>query len=223
MRRGPVGERFGPDPARLPELLATPEPKRIPEDAADVRAAVTLLLTPEPEIPESIEALFGLRAEVEGDPWSGHVALPGGRRDTGDADLLDTARRELREETHIDLPRSACVGRLDDLHPRSTHLPSIAITPFVAWLPERPDVRENYELAGHIWIPISDLADPERRSTLERRTPVPRVFETIEYAGAVVWGLTLAIVEDFLWRIGARPRVPGRPAGGPDEANGETR
>lgn len=220
-----MANHFGLEPARLPELLATPEPKRIPDGAADRRAAVTLLLTPEPEIPESIEALFGLRAEVEGDPWSGHVALPGGRRDPEDADLLDTARRELREETSIDLPRSACVGRLDELHPRSTHLPSIAITPFVAWLPERPDVRENYELAGHIWIPIPDLAAPERRSTLERQTPEPRVFETIEYAGAVVWGLTLAIVEDFLRRIGRRGGAElgagGRPAESSGEPNGE--
>ncbi|MFW6083918.1 MAG: NUDIX hydrolase [Gemmatimonadota bacterium] len=213
----------GLDPARLSELLATPELKRIPDGAADRRAAVTLLLTPEPEIPESIEALFGLRAELEGDPWSGHVALPGGRKDPGDADLLDTARRELREETHIDLPRAACVGRLDELHPHSAHLPSIAITPFVAWLPERPDVRENYELAGHVWIPLSDLADPARRSTLERRTPEPRVFETIEYAGAVVWGLTLAIVEDFLGRIGAHAGTGSGPTVDPAESNGEER
>ncbi len=218
-----MAEELGLDPARLPELLAAPEPTRIPGDAADLRAAVTLLLTPEPEIPESIEALFGLRAEVEGDPWSGHVALPGGRRDPGDADLLDTARRELREETSIDLPRSACVGRLDELHPRSAHLPSIAITPFVAWLPRRPDIHLNYELAGHIWIPLSALADPERRSTLERRTPEPRIFETIEYAGAVVWGLTLAIVEDFLRRIGEHPEPESRPAVNPSESSGEAR
>lgn len=191
------------DPEALSERLATPEPVVLPPDAADRRAAVTMLVTPEPEIPEQIEALFALRAEVEGDPWSGHVALPGGREDPADADLFDTARRELLEETSIHLPRSAFVGRLDDLHPRAAHLPSIVVTPFVAWLPARPDVRENHELAGHIWIPLRELAAPERRSTLERRRPEPRVFETIEYAGAVVWGLTLAIVENFLRRLGS--------------------
>lgn len=188
--------------------LATPPPVAIAPGAADRRAAVTLLLTPEPSAPSVIEALFGIREEVEGDPWSGHVALPGGREDEADADLLDTARRELVEETGIALPRSACVGRLDDLHPRAAHLPSIVVTPFVAWLTERPDVRENYELAGHVWIPIADLADPARRSTLHRDATAEgdpaRVFATIEYAGVRVWGLTLAIVEDFLRRIGAR-------------------
>lgn len=190
------------DAGALPDLLAMPEPVVLPPDAADRRAAVTLLLTPEPEIPEQIEALFALRAEVEGDPWSGHVALPGGREDPGDADLVDTARREMREETAVDLPRSAFVGRLDDLHPRATHLPSIVVSPFVAWLAERPVVNENYELAGHVWIPLADLTAPDRRSSFVRQTPEPREFETIEYAGARVWGLTLAIVDDFLRRIG---------------------
>lgn len=196
------GGRTDLDPAALPRLLATPEPLVHPPGTAERRAAVTLLLTPEPGRPEEIEVLFGLRAEAEGDPWSGHVALPGGREDPDDEDLLDTARRELREETAIELPREAFVGRLDDLHPQAVHLPSIVVSPFVAWRPERPGVRENYELAGHLWIPIAELVDPERRSSLRRETPVPREFETIEYAGAVVWGMTLMIVQDFLRRIG---------------------
>jgi 8-oxo-dGTP pyrophosphatase MutT (NUDIX family) len=191
------------DPVDLRTRLATPQPLVHPPGTADRRAAVTLLLTPEPERPDELEVLFGLRAEVEGDPWSGHVALPGGREDAEDEDLVETARRELREETAIELPRDAMVGRLDDLHPQAVHLPSIVVSPFVAWLRERPTVRENYELAGHVWIPIADLADPTRRSRLRREKPTPREFETIEYAGAVVWGMTLMIVEDFLRRIGA--------------------
>lgn len=201
MDRGAVAERPAFDPDSLPDLLATPAPVVLPPGAADRRAAVTLLLTPEPEIPEQIEALFALRAEVEGDPWSGHVALPGGREDPSDADLVDTALRELQEETSVELPRSAVVGRLNDLHPRATHLPSIVVSPFVAWLAERPVVNENYELAGHVWIPLADLAAPERRASFVRQTPEPREFETIEYAGARVWGLTLAIVDDFLRRL----------------------
>lgn len=195
-------ERTDLDPAALPHLLATPEPLVHPPGTAERRAAVTLLLTAEPQRPDEIEVLFGLRAEVEGDPWSGHVALPGGREDPEDEDLIETARRELWEETTIELPREAFVGRLDDLHPQAVHLPSIVVSPFVAWQPERPAVRENYELAGHLWIPVSDLADPGRRSSLRRERPTPRDFETIEYAGAVVWGMTLLIVQDFLRRIG---------------------
>lgn len=195
------------DATALGARLGRREPLVLPPDTADRRAAVTLLLAPAPESPDIIEALFVLRAEVAGDPWSGHVALPGGREEVADADLLDTARRELREETSIDVAPEAYVGRLDDLHPRSAHLPSIVVSPFVASRDERPVLSENYELAGHLWIPLPELASPGRRSSLERPGPAPRVFETIEYAGATVWGMTLAIVDDFLRRIG--PEVGG--------------
>jgi 8-oxo-dGTP pyrophosphatase MutT (NUDIX family) len=198
------------DARSLNARLGRHEPTVLPAGVADRRAAVTLLLTPAPETAgaaargeaDIVEALFVLRAEVDGDPWSGHVALPGGREEEADADLLDTARRELREEAAIDLPRDAYAGRLDDLHPRSAHLPSIVVSPFVAWLGERPELSENYELAGHLWIPLAELVAPGRRAQLERPGSPPRVFETIEYAGATVWGMTLAIVDDFLRRIG---------------------
>ncbi|MDT8437187.1 MAG: CoA pyrophosphatase [Gemmatimonadota bacterium] len=209
---------------RLPEALADPPPRRLPDAECDRRAAVTLLVVPggppadpprgpggEPDRTTPF-GLFVHRARVDGDPWSGHVALPGGRHDPADADLVDTARREMEEETGIRLPDEALLGRLDDLHPRTAHLPSIAITPFVAALPRRPDVEESHELAGHLWIPLPDLAASARRSLLLRELPAPREFPTIEYAGAVIWGLTFAIVENFLERLGARP--PGPPPGG---------
>jgi 8-oxo-dGTP pyrophosphatase MutT (NUDIX family) len=129
------------------------------------------------------------------------VALPGGRAESSDADLIDTARRETREETDIRLGRHSFLGRLNEIHPRSSHLPSIGVTPFVAWLPARPEIRASHELAGHIWVPLHDLSAPERRSTLVRPEPAPRTFPTIEYEGAVIWGLTHAIVEDFLRRV----------------------
>ena len=53
-------------------------------------AAVSLLIRPR----DQLEILLIKRALHDTDPWSGHVALPGGRRDDTDADLLETAVRE---------------------------------------------------------------------------------------------------------------------------------
>jgi len=182
----------------LRAALADRPADRIPETDCEVRAAVTLILRASKSDLSGAEALFVRRAEVPGDPWSGHVALPGGRRDPDDADLLDTARRETFEETGLRLERVDHVGRLGEIHPRSKHLPSICVTPFVAWLASDQEVRLNYELTGHAWIPVSALSDPRYRSTLVREAPSMREFPAIDYEGDVIWGLTFAIVEDFL-------------------------
>lgn len=182
----------------LREALKRREADRIPESDCDRRAAVTLILRSSKAGDGEPEGLFVRRAEVPGDPWSGHVALPGGRHDPEDADLLETARRETREETDLRLEREDHLGLLGELHPRSRHLPSVCVTPFVAWMAEHQEVRVNHELTGHLWIPVSALADPAHRSTLVRQVPSTREFPTIEYEGHVIWGLTFAIIEDFL-------------------------
>lgn len=170
----------------------------MPEAECDRRAAVALILRPAISEEDSPEALFVRRAEVPGDPWSGHVALPGGRMDPDDADLRDTARRETREETALELRREDILGRLHDLHPRSRHLPSICVTPFVAWLPGRSEVRVNHELTGYLWVPVPVLSDPAHRFTYVRPEPSRREFPAIDYGGDVIWGLTFGILEDFL-------------------------
>jgi len=43
------------------------------------------------------------RARRDGDPWSGQLAFPGGRREAGDRDARHTAERETREELAGDL------------------------------------------------------------------------------------------------------------------------
>jgi len=190
---------------RVRSALAGRPADRIPETDCEIRAAVTLILRPSATDGGGPEGLFVRRAEVPGDPWSGHVALPGGRRDRDDADLLDTARRETLEETGLRLDRADHLGRLGEIHPRSKHLPSICVTPFVAWLAVDQEVRVNHELTGHAWIPVSALADPTYRSTLVREAPYVREFPTIEYEGDVIWGLTFAIIEDFLAALASAP------------------
>lgn len=187
--------------AELGRLLALHETRRVPADETELRAAVVLLLRDAggSRALDELEALFVRRAEVEGDPWSGHMALPGGRHSPPDEDLAVTALRELREETSLDLGRKALLGRLDEIHPRSRRLPSIAVTPFVGWTEPEVRVVENRELAGHVWVPIRVLRAPEHRSTLRlERRGVVRVFPTVEYEGRTIWGLTYRIVQEFL-------------------------
>jgi 8-oxo-dGTP pyrophosphatase MutT (NUDIX family) len=64
------------------------------------------------------EILYLLRAKRESDPWSGHVAFPGGKREESDhMDSKITAIRETLEEIGVDLNSDTFqyLGRLDDL------------------------------------------------------------------------------------------------------------
>lgn len=221
---------------RIVAALASHEPSAIPDDRCDVRAAVALVLRaalPEDEgrasgrgaaRPEgtggrgtagTAELLFVQRAEVDRDPWSGHMALPGGRKGAEDPDLLATALRETREETSLPLREEDVLGRLDDVHPLSRRLPSIAVTPYVAWYEGRTPVRGNHEVRDHVWIPLPVLTGPGHRSTfrLERGRGTV-TFPTIEYEAYTIWGLTFEIVAGFLRILQGRPPGTGPVGGG---------
>jgi len=115
-------------------------------------AAVALILL---EGPRGLETLLIRRAERADDPWSGQVALPGGRYDPADADLLVTAIRETREETGVDLSAAERLGVLDDLYPRTPTLPAVVVRPFVFALASRPTLVPGVEAARVFWLPLA--------------------------------------------------------------------
>jgi 8-oxo-dGTP pyrophosphatase MutT (NUDIX family) len=144
--------------------------------------------------------LFIRRAERVGDPWSGHVAFPGGRRDVADATLDVTARRESREELALDLDADArLIGVLDDLRPRSAALPSIVVRPFVFALTRDVGLTPNHEVHSTFWMPLSDLRDPA--STTEyvfERGGARLRFPAYRWGDDLVWGMTERIVTQLL-------------------------
>lgn len=150
------------------------------------------------------ELLFIKRAEREGDPWSGHMAFPGGRHEVGDATLEHTVYRETFEELALDLRVGQLLGRLDDLAPRSPVLPPILIRPYVAVVP--PDVvfAPNVEVAATFWVPLAVLAREETRAEHEMLVNGARVrFPGFRVDRHIVWGLTERIVQQLLAELHA--------------------
>lgn len=171
-------------------------------DPAARPAAVAVILH---EDPTGISALFIKRAEQIGDPWSGQIAFPGGRFEAGDGDLLATAVREAREETGIDLTRAEPLGPLDDVNPRSPHLPPIVVRPFVFAVSHRaPHSNSPAEVQRSFWIPFRTLIDPATSTqvTMTLRG-VPRTFTAYKVEGEIIWGMTERIIRLFLERITA--------------------
>jgi 8-oxo-dGTP pyrophosphatase MutT (NUDIX family) len=164
-------------------------------------AAVALILL---ERPQGLETLLIRRAERADDPWSGQVALPGGRRDPADGDLLVTAIRETREETGVDLSAAERLGALDDLYPRTAALPAVVVRPFVFALASRPTLVPGVEAARVFWLPLARLSQRgvRRDLTLPVRG-VERTFPAYVIDEIVIWGMTERILTPFLRLINA--------------------
>lgn len=209
--RLPRDEPRGDDPAEdlphgdprffeLREALASyaADPDDPPLHAYDsLQAAVAVVLRGA----EGLELLLIKRAHHQGDPWAGHMALPGGRRDPADADLLHTAVRETREETDLDLEgQGRHLGRLGLVAPQSVRLPRIAIHPFVFGVPSDAEASvASREVDAVHWVRLADLGDPASRDRVEIRVEGGvREFPCYRVAGEIVWGLTYRILTEFL-------------------------
>ena len=192
------------DPRNAPEIAAVqralarrPPPEPVPELSIP-RAAVALLLRPGAD---GLELLLIRRAEREGEPWSGHMALPGGREQAGDAGPEETAARETREEVGIDVHRGGrLLGALEPVWPRSSRAPRILVRPFVFAVPATARAVPNEEVAAAVWIPLSELRAPGAvtEHLLEMEGLGEVRFPALGTRGYVIWGLTHRILSEFL-------------------------
>lgn len=183
------------DTNELIDRLARHRPRRLPGRQRLARAAVAVVLDERPDTGASV--LLARRTRRTGDPWSGHMAFPGGRQADDDADNLACAVRETDEETGLTLARTDCVGRLSDRVTRSHRHPlPMAVTPYVFRLPPNaPEPRPSPEIAETLWLPLSFLADPANRGRM-RWGVVP--LPCYDYRGRRVWGLTLLMLDELM-------------------------
>ena len=196
-------ERFAellvqPSVVKLRSALASHSPIVAEEEQGVRRAAVALIVRLGKD--RALELLFIKRAEYEGDPWSGQIAFPGGRMEAGDASLADTAIRETREETGIDLAREGMlIGTLDDLRPIRVNLPAIMVRPYVALLDRREPLVLSNEVALSFWLPFAEL---ERTESWHEDLVSARGIQinalVFKHEGHVVWGMTERILTQLL-------------------------
>ena len=181
--------------------LGEREPVLAPSPASGFEASVALVFNGQDAA--APELLFIQRAIREGDPWSGHMAFPGGRRDAADGSEAATAARETLEEVGLDLAHP--IAQLDDFagsgNPR---VPPLRISPFVYEVNGRPELRLNHEVQSVVWVPVPWMLSPTSVTRYEvERDGAKQSFPAFVYSDYVVWGLTYRILTGFFDLLGS--------------------
>lgn len=168
------------------------------------RAAVALVLR---EGSEGPELLVIKRSETERDHWSGHLALPGGRVEPEDENLLATAARETLEEVGLDLREGGeAIARLGTVNPQSPSAPRVSVTPFVFVAPhgynaqgETRELSLSEEVAAAFWVPVDELKKGGRSAVFRMAfAGVEREWPGYPSPHGVIWGITERILTEFL-------------------------
>jgi 8-oxo-dGTP pyrophosphatase MutT (NUDIX family) len=170
-------------------------------------AAVAAVLR---DAPGGAEVLLIRRAEDERDPWSGHMALPGGHHDAGDADLVATALRETYEEVGLALDReSEWLGLLQRARVHSGPRPDFEILPLVFAVARDVELTPNpREVKTVVWAKLDHLLLPAAHTSVAYPSVAAahgQRLPAFDVQGHVVWGLTYRILSDLLavWGRGA--------------------
>jgi 8-oxo-dGTP pyrophosphatase MutT (NUDIX family) len=160
------------------------------------RASVAMILR---ETSDDLEILFIERATDERDPWSGHLAFPGGKVESGEQ-ARQAAERETQEEIGIQLGAERYLGRMSDIV--GANLPvRVSCFAYAAVSAElHPAV--SREVHDVFWVSLSDLRDPGRHQMAtvgfsDRILTVPAIVLP-QPDKPVLWGITYRLVLQFL-------------------------
>ncbi len=167
---------------RLPTVLKSTSEEQ------NANAAVALILKPKGN---DFEILLVRRARNPADPWSGQIALPGGKRDPKDHSLKETVTRETLEETGINLDKHRFLGVTTVLESEPRR--GLCILPFIILLEHDAEIKLNSnELEAYTWVPYEEII--HSNSTYKYsfgRVPAYIIKQD------VVWGITHRILSDF--------------------------
>ena len=165
------------------------------------RASVALILRPGLD---DVDLLLIRRAERDGDPWSGQMALPGGHRQAEDADDQQTALRETEEEIGLNLAQTGeFLGALDHIRASARgHTIDLVLIPFVYQVGASPRFTPSDEVAEVLWVSLSAIASGKHfifhPVQIDGRVTL---FTGWSVANHIVWGLTYRIISGLLRRV----------------------
>lgn len=126
------------------------------------------------------------RKEFPGDPWSGHIAFPGGHVRDNES-LEQGLLREVREEVGLSLNESQISGRMEPFHP--FRAPQLSVYPMIIDADSLGTAGKGPE--------VEDFRIVNLKVYVEIKHP-ENGFPALNYNGWIVWGLTYRIIKKYL-------------------------
>jgi 8-oxo-dGTP pyrophosphatase MutT (NUDIX family) len=178
------------------QALSLHSPQPVDSEPRDRAASVALVLAGGSELSLCVIR----RADRADDPWSGHLAFPGGRRDPDDRDNQHTAERETLEEVGLDLGGGELLGALSQVLVRS-QIPGwrMVLSPFVyALAGEPPPFATSDEVAAAYWVPLRELWNAANASRFDwDREDGRRSYPAVRVGDSMLWGLSFRVLTLF--------------------------
>ena len=124
---------------------------------------------------------------------AGEISFPGGKLDTNDSNLLDTALRETSEEIGLNVSKNEIVGQLN---PVKTLTTGFLILPFVCMLEQIPPLVTNSEVEKILHIPLSPFLQTVAKDCDPSHNLMNEMY-TFEFQKQIVWGASARILKQI--------------------------
>jgi 8-oxo-dGTP pyrophosphatase MutT (NUDIX family) len=167
-------------------------------DSKKPRGAVAVLFKEEAG---DLWLLMIKRSENPRDPWSGQMAFPGGRADSKDRTLFDTAVRETMEEVGINIQEQEFLGCLRNVQPKNAPM---VVTPFLFLQFSEVHPMTSREAREVLWVPTAFVLNPKNVSSItipigDREVSVGCYV----YLDHTIWGMSFRIIREIISKMTA--------------------
>jgi len=186
-----IRQRFDRPPKWQPEI--TGEHNLFPADENFTDASVLIAIV---ERSSGLNLLFTRRTEHLAQ-HPGQISFPGGRVDTEDNSVIETALREAQEEIGLNKEHVEVFGTLPDYFIATGY----RVTPVVAAVKTLPELQSNANEVAEIFeVPLGFLMDGarhQRRSSTLLNQNIRRSFYTMPYQDYFIWGATAGMLRNL--------------------------
>ena len=124
---------------------------------------------------------------------AGEISFPGGKLDSDDVDLLETAIRETREEIGLTISKHQVIGQLD---PVVTLNSGFLILPFISVVNKIPKLLANCEVEKIFHIPLESFLKTQSQDPDPTHNRIQEMY-TFEYQNQIIWGASARILKQI--------------------------